>query len=259
MSGWQELEEEAARWRDLGRTADLWWRDDDAADATPALDRLLDIRNAADAPLALAVVPSRATAALAARLAGEAAVDVLQHGYAHANHAPPGDKKIELGPHRPAMLVLGDLGTGWLALERLFGGKALPVVVPPWNRIAPALLPALPEIGFTGLSAFGPRKRADPVRGLRQVNTHVDLIDWKQTRGFVGEGTALDRLIAALSRGRLGIAAGSPEPIGILSHHLAMDEPAWDFLKSLLGRAKTLPGIKLAPAVDLFASREARG
>ncbi len=259
MNGWQALEAEIGRWRDLGRTVDLWWRDDDAVDAGPALDRLLDIRAATGMPLALAVVPSQATAALAARLAGEGAVDVLQHGYAHTNHAPPGDKKIELGPHRPAMLVLGELGTGWLALERLFGRKAQPVMVPPWNRIAPALIPTLPEIGFVGLSTFGPRKRRDPVRGLRQVNTHVDLIAWQETRGFVGEAAALGQLVAALTRARAGIPGGNAEPIGILSHHLAMDEPAWDFLQSFLEGAKTLSGVKLVPAVELFASREARG
>lgn len=259
MSGWQAVEAEVARWRDLGRSVDLWWRDDDAVDASAALDRLLEIRDAAGAPLALAVVPARATAALAERLAGEPAVDVLQHGYAHTNHAPAGDKKIELGPHRPAMLVLGELGTGWLALERLLARKALPVMVPPWNRIAPALVPTLPEIGFTGVSTFGPRRRAEPVRGLRQVNTHVDLIDWKATRGFVGEEAALGQLVAALAHARAGIPAGNAEPIGILSHHLAMDEPAWDFLKLLVERAQASPGVKLVPAVDLFASREARG
>ena len=56
------------------------------------------------------------------------------------------------------MIVLGELGTGWLALERLFGGRALSVMVPPWNRIAPALVPTLPEIGFRGLSTFGLRR-----------------------------------------------------------------------------------------------------
>ena len=88
------------------------------------------------------------------------AVDVLQHGYAHINHATPNEKKVEIGPHRPAMIVLGELGTGWLALERLFGDRPLSIMVPPWNRIAPALVPTLPEIGFTGLSTFGHRRRA---------------------------------------------------------------------------------------------------
>ena len=145
MSGWQALEDELARWRDAGRSAEVWWRDDDAADVGPELDRLLGVHRESDTPLALAVVPSQATSDLAARLAGEPGIDLLQHGYAHVNHAPLGDgKKMELGPHRPAMVVLGELGTGWLALERLFGNRPLAVIVPPWNRIAPALVPTLP-------------------------------------------------------------------------------------------------------------------
>ena len=68
MSTWQDLADEAARWQEAGRTADLWWRDDDAADAGPELDRLLAIQRDTGAPLALAVVPARATPALADRL-----------------------------------------------------------------------------------------------------------------------------------------------------------------------------------------------
>ena len=149
MSTWADLFDEAARWSQAGRTAELWWRDDDAADVGPALERLLAIHRDTGVPVALAVVPATATQALADRLAGEPGVDLLQHGYAHVNHATRGDnKKIELGSERPAMLVLGELGTGRLALERLFGARPLPVLVPPWNRIVPALVPALPEIGF---------------------------------------------------------------------------------------------------------------
>lgn len=250
MTSWQALSDEAARWRDAGRTADLWWRDDDAADVDPALDRLLAIHCDTAAPLALAVVPARATAALAQRLVGQPGVDVLQHGYAHMNHAAPPDKKIELGLQRPAMIVLGELGTGWMALERLFAIQALPVMVPPWNRIADILVPTLPEIGYRGLSTFGPRKRAQPVRGFRQVNTHVDLIDWKAGGGFVGEDAALAALVEALGRSR----GGDGEPIGLLSHHLAMDGRAWDFLRSVLEATKTTQGLCVRAARELFAS-----
>jgi hypothetical protein len=254
MTGWAALDEEVARWRDAGREIDLWWRDDDAADVGPALDRLLQVRHTVGAPLALAVVPAQATAALAARLAGEPMVDVLQHGYAHVNHALPTEKKSELGQQRPAMMVLGDLGTGWMALERLFGPRALAVLVPPWNRIAPTLVPALPEIGFAGLSTFGIRTRPEPVRGLLQVNTHLDLIDWRGGRGFVGLDAALSALVQVLGAARIKTG----EPAGILSHHLAMDEAAWDFLMSLMGRARTMSGLKIRPARELFASREPR-
>ena len=254
MSGWTDFEAEVARWHDGGRDVELWWRDDDAADVGPALERLLATHRQTRVPLALAVVPAKATQALAARLADEPAIDLLQHGYGHVNHAPPADKKIELGAHRPAMMVLGELGAGWLAMERLFGARPLPVLVPPWNRIAPALVPTLPEIGFAGLSTFGTRGRAEPVRGLRQINTHVDLLDWKASRRFVGEQAALAGLVASLAAAR----AGRGEPIGILSHHLAMDEAAWDFLISLWGRARTTQGVKMPAAHELFASREAR-
>ena len=252
MTSWAAIDEELVRWRDEGRELRLWWRDDDAADATPELDRLLALQRAHGAPLAIAIVPAGATPALAARLAQEPAVDLLQHGYAHTNHAPAGDKKEELGPHRPAMVVLGELGTGWLALQRLFGTRALPVMVPPWNRIAAGLVPALPEIGYRGLSTFGIRRRVRPVCGLLQVNTHLDLIDWK-TRRFAGADAVLAAFAAALSAAR---ATG--EPIGLLSHHLAMDGPAWDFLNSFWGRVGGLPGVNLAPAYELFASGEAR-
>jgi hypothetical protein len=254
VSVWRSFDDEVARWRDAGRRVVLWWRDDDAAEATPALDRLLAMRDEAALPLALAVVPARATADLARRLASEPEVDVLQHGYAHVNHAAATQKKIELGDQRPVMVVLGELGTGWLALERLFGRRALPVLVPPWNRIAPALVPTLPEIGFHGLSTFGRRPRAAPVRGLAQVNTHVDLVDWKGGHGFVGREAALSALVRALATAR----AGDGEPVGLLSHHLAMDEAAWNFLRSFWGTARTRPGVKICPAQELFASREAR-
>jgi len=262
VSDWRALEDELALWRAAGRTAELWWRDDDAADVGPELDRLLDLQRETAMPLALAVVPAHATPALAQRLADEPGVDLLQHGYAHVNHAPPGDgKKIELGPHRPAMIVLGELGTGWLALERLFGDRPLGVMVPPWNRIAPALVPTLPEIGFTGLSTFGARARAQPVRGLRQINTHVDLIDWKGPidlkgkRGFAGEEAVLSALVRALAQAR----TGAGEPVGLLSHHLAMDGGAWDFLRSFWERTRTMSGMRVRSARELFAARNSDG
>jgi hypothetical protein len=252
MTSWAAIDEELARWRDAGRIPTLWWRDDDAVDATPALDRLLSLQRTHGVPLALAVVPAGATPALAARLAQVSGVDLLQHGYAHSNHAPAGEKKAELGPERPAMMVLGELGTGWLALERLFGPTVLPVLVPPWNRIAPGLVPALPEIGFRGLSTFGIRPRTRLVSGWVQVNTHIDLIDWR-TRCFAG----VEAVLGAFARA-LAVARDSDEPLGLLSHHLAMDEPAWDFLSSFWERVGGTPGIGIAAANSLFASREAR-
>lgn len=268
MTTWSLLDDELARWRDAGRTAELWWRDDDAVEETPALERLLALQQESGVPLALAVVPARATQGLAHRLEGCAGVSVLQHGYGHVNHALEGAKKSELGAERPAMVVLGELATGAMALEQLFAsaafaGRRLPVLVPPWNRIASGLVWALPEIGFTGLSTYAtPKDRAGSrplrVRGLRQVDTHVDLIDWRGGRGFVGEEFALAALIAALQESRTSEGKADATPVGVLSHHLAMDEGAWDFLRSLWGRVSGKAGVRIPAAREFFASREAR-
>src|SRR5579872_2203932 len=154
-TGWGALEAELDIWQSAGRTASFWWRDDDAITRTRALDRLLALSE--DAPIALAVVPGYAERALAERLADIPAVTVLQHGWRHINHAPAGERKSELGAHRPLGQRLEQLRLGWERLRSLFGPRALGVLVPPWNRIAPDLVARLPELGLHGLSISGAR------------------------------------------------------------------------------------------------------
>ena len=107
--GWDALRDELRRWGDAGLCATFWWRDDDAQDHTPALDRLLRLASALEVVPALAVIPAGATPALAETLKAAAHVDVLQHGYAHRNHAPSAHKKAELGAHRPLTAVTQEL------------------------------------------------------------------------------------------------------------------------------------------------------
>jgi hypothetical protein len=85
-----------------------------------------------------------------------------------------------------------------------------------------------------------------------QVNTHIDLIDWR-TRRFAGA----EAVLGAFSRA-LVAARESQEPLGVLSHHLAMDEAGWDFLSSFWEKVGGTPGLSIAAANSLFASREAR-
>src|SRR5690606_25310203 len=111
------------------------------------------------------------------------------------NHAGPGQKKQELGGHRPAEAALADLAAGRHRLAALFGQDLAPVLVPPWNRIAPEVAARLPEIGFRGLSTFGAGDVTEP-SGITVVNTHVDPIDWHGTRSLADAG-ALIRLVTA--------------------------------------------------------------
>lgn len=225
---WTELSDEMARWRAAGRSPRFWLRDDDAIQPTEALDRLLDVTRRTNVPLALASIPQGARKALADRLAGERHVRVLVHGWAHANHAPEGQKKQELGLHRPIDIVLGELAEGRERIAGLFAEAAAPVLVPPWNRIDKALVPHLPGLGFSGLSVFG-RPFAAP---LAVVNSTVDIMDWHGTRGCRNHAAILGEVVAALRRAFAD--AGEP-PVGLLIHHLVHDDAAWAFLDRLFG------------------------
>ncbi len=250
MNSWSDLAAELDAWHRAGRRAAIWWRDDDAVEPSAALDRLLEIARRRGAILMLAVIPARATPALARRIAmaGPDAVPV-QHGFAHLNHAPAGARKWELGTHRPLDAVLADLTRGRARMDALFAGDWLPVMVPPWNRIAPEAAAALGGLGYGGLSALGPRGRVFAGPGVLQVNTHLDIMRWRAPRGFLGVEAALKQLRAHLEDRRLG-RADPAEPSGILTHHLAHDAPAWDFLDRLLGL------LQAHPAVDFTAPRE---
>src|SRR5690606_4881180 len=106
---WEALDAELDRWGQSGRTAWLWWRDDDAAEITPALERLLALHRDTAVPLTIAVVPATATPELAGRLNAEPAVTIAQHGLAHVNHAAVTQKKSEFPSSRPKLAALEDL------------------------------------------------------------------------------------------------------------------------------------------------------
>ncbi|RWX19674.1 polysaccharide deacetylase [Rhizobium hidalgonense] len=241
---WEPLRRELDRWQAAGRVARFWLRDDDAIEPTPDLETLLALTGDNAVPLTLAVIPGLTGEALAARLAEEPGVSVAVHGWSHTNHAGPERKKQELGAERPAEIVLGELGDGLRLLQRLYPARFLSVLVPPWNRIDAALIPALPDLGFAGLSVYGRVKQGGPIPLL---NTHVDIIDWHGTRGGRAEGELVAELVAEL-RDRF---AGSDEPIGVLAHHLVHDAAAWDFLSALFAVTRH-PAVRWLPASALL-------
>ena len=212
-----------------GRPATLWLRDDDAVEPTPALDRLFDLPRAG-IPLTIAAIPSGTAPALAQAVAAVPGVEVAQHGWSHTNHAGPGEKKQELGAHRPLGVVMEEVARGLRHLSALCGPRFTPLMVPPWNRIAPQVTAALPAAGFRALSVYGP-VRPGP---LPQINTQVDLIDWHGTRGGRDARVIEEEILAAMSKG----------PVGILTHHLVHDAAAWGVLEALARVTLSHPGCR---------------
>lgn len=249
MTGWIDLSAELDAWQAAGRAATLWWRDDDATEPSAALDRLLGLAGSYGVAPAVAVIPARATAALAERLRGHEGSAVWQHGYAHANHAPPGATKAEIGPHRPVGVMLGELALGRLMLDRLFGARWPKVIVPPYNRIAATLAASLTLAGYVGLSTYG--ARAMKCQGLIQVNSHIDIMEWTTTRAFLGEGPCLALAVGHLRARRAG-TVDADEPTGLLTHHLAHDEAAWAFVDRFIERTRAHPAARWLPASALF-------
>ncbi len=248
MTGWDDLDREVETWAKAGRQAALWWRDDDAVRATPELERALTLSAATATPVALAVIPRDAEDSLARRLADAPAATVLQHGFAHANHAGSEERQNEYGPERPLAARLAELAQGWQRLARF--PRRLPVLVAPWNRLADDLPPALPEAGLFGLSTLGVRPAAEAAPGVRQVNVHVDIMNW-QTRRFTGVGAALGQLITHLRARREG-DADPDEATGVMTHHGFHDEDAWGFIAELIGRTQGRRGVLWVPAAEAF-------
>ncbi len=74
---------------------------------------------------------------------------VLQHGWRHANRARSG-KKSEFPSGLSASVAAAEIAAGRDRLAALFGSRALPVFVPPWNRFAPELLAVARRIRYRG-------------------------------------------------------------------------------------------------------------
>lgn len=224
---WARLQAEIARRGGVR----FWWRDDDAAAPSPALERLL----AFGIPISLAVVPDAAVPELFKKMGNHVAV--LQHGSDHVNRAAPGEKKTEFPAAEPDAQALERLAAARGRLRRLAGERALPVLVPPWNRIREELAAKIGSIGLTGLSRDG---RAKAVQGIRQVNTHIDIVAWHEGRRFIGEEQALSAALELMEM---------TQPLGWLTHHAVHDEAAWSFLEKLA----RLEGVRWQSGGELFS------
>ena len=251
MSPWRDFLHELDCWHGAGCMATFWWRDDDAVTATPQLAELMALRDEFDIPIAIAVIPAGADPSLVKAVTGGGGAFVLQHGCAHRDHATDGSKKIELGGNRSESEIAAGLRDGRERLAALFGERLLPVVVPPWNRIDPGIVPLLPALGYEGLSMFAGRRERAAGDDLVTVNTHIDIIDWRGTRAFCGERRALDAAIRHLAARRQG-RTDNRAPTGLLTHHLAHDSGCWGFIRRFLAETSAHPAARWISARSAF-------
>jgi len=235
------------------RTPKFWLRDDDAVRPSRSLDRLLSLTAEYSVPLTLAVIPAHTDDALVQVLADTEHVSVALHGWSHTNYAARTEKKQELGKHRPVSECLDTLRLGRDKLSELFGPRFLPVLVPPWNRISDEIVEQLSTLDITCLSTFGDERPSNerlgeqPTSMVIQINSHIDIIDWKGSRG----GRELTDLVEQM---RVELLNNRPF-LGVLSHHLVHDEAAWVFLEQLFALTACNSLVDWVSINDLMATQ----
>jgi len=215
------LNHELAIWRRAWRTPFLWWRDDDCRTATPELDRLLNARG--DLPLTLAVIPDGDLPELARRLASLRGVSLAQHGVDHENRLATGGPRSEFPPDLPQASINAAVAAGRFRMEA--EGLAPLTFVPPWNEPDDRQIEAIRAAGYTSYSAGA---RGAPLRGLAHVAAAVDILRWKGKPHFRGRWRVFNAIRVQLEIRRASHAFA--DPVGLLTHHLAHDEDAWNFL-----------------------------
>ena len=118
-------------------------------------------------------------------------------------------------------------------MRDLFGKRLLPIFVPPWNRLDPALLPVLAQAGYLGVSTYLPRDKRQAAPGLVQINTHIDPIFWRGDRGLAPSEDQIAHIVRLLQDRRFG-KSDATEPLGFLSHHLVHNADIWNFTTTCL-------------------------
>lgn len=202
----------------------FWWRDDDAVEPTPPLERLLCLTESIGAPLLIASIPAYATVALADRLQG-LDVTVGTHGFAHVSHAPDGQKKAEFGAHRPLAALAADAKAGKARIDAMFGDLAAPIFIPPWNRMMPELAKPLATLGFEAFSAYA--QRTPSVEPLVRLDALIDPIEWRGSRSAVSPDPLIRHVAELLE---------SDAPIGLMTHHLVHDDSIWELTGAVVRR-----------------------
>jgi hypothetical protein len=248
----QRISDELDKWKRVGMTAAMWWRDDDAAEPCVELDRLIRLSDGHAVPCGLATIPTRSGEPLGKVVSRAQYIWIIQHGYAHKNHAPSGAGAWELGLHRPKFAVLDDLRKGMLTLSQLFNDRFVPVVVPPWNKMDSELMPSLSDMGFLGVSASYKRQRPTSPAGIRVADAHCDVLSWKKKQaGFAGVEHCVTDIVEHLKDKRTG-SVDSDEPTCVLTHHLEMDEAAWDFMEGLFSVTSAHCALQWVSPADIW-------
>jgi len=246
---WSPLRAELSKWRRKNMTLPVWWRDDDAIEVTPHLERLVTRSEAIGVPIHLAIIPRDASKELAEFIKATGLIVPVVHGWSHTDHQPDADTNSEFGEARPRDIRCEEAGEGLRRLQRMMGDGVCPMFVPPWNRVGGDMLADLPALGYRYLSTCNPRDVEEPAAGLQVINTHIDPIYWRPSRQMSHPELVIEKMTNLLKKRRQG-KSDNAEPFGLLTHHLAHSPKIWEFCRQYWMELLDGP-------VDIFDARRA--
>jgi len=273
-----EVRRELDGWAERGLRARFWVRDDDACEASAPLAQLHDLAAEHDIIIGLAVIPGKIRPSLLEFLTEtQRRFYPMCHGWQHINHARPGRKPSEFGGERAISALIEDGQSALCAFREHFGDREV-VFVPPFGQISSAMVKALPEIGFAGLSTGPgwlerklsilssfkihvpkvhiPKMKIWHRPGVRRLDVQIDPIDWRRRTAHAMD-TICGAIVRCLRPRRMGFIS-SDVPIGLVTHHLAHDTRIWETCNDVLGLLRRHGGVEFLDAGEFFTGTTRR-
>lgn len=249
------LLDELNKWSSTGRICKFWWRDDDLQRVTPALEMLSNLSHEFSAPVLVAVIPGNADVNLAKETADMSTLVFCQHGFMHINHESNTSLKSEFGASRHIKDIELDLINGKNRMKELFRGRFFEVFVPPWNTISNEAIPLLKYLDYIGISLFA-EMESDNKTPLTITNTHIDIANWSTAPKVKCYPTPIliSQLVNRLKFQRLKFDTDT-DPVGILTHHKAMHEDSFSFMRQLLTATQSYDFVKWLSPQEIFVKK----
>jgi len=228
MTTWSDLRVELAECTKVGVCPSFWWRDDDLGRQDSRLPLFWRIVDRVKVPICAAVVPGWIDVGIADEIRGRTTISVVQHGSSHVAYC----KLTEYPTFRNKKIVGDEIGSGWKKIKTVFGDKAFPIFVPPWNHISPKFGSELEDLGFVAYSSrilTGPWVSSN-LGKVREIPVHVNTT--RPGAIYIGDEVFLESIVRHLRARRKGLAHPII-PTGVLTHYF-IDPVAFDAMEKLV-------------------------
>jgi hypothetical protein len=210
----------------------LFIRNDDVWTLDQSFRAFFDLMLGQKIPVVYGVIPAKLQedAARFLRRAKEKdpeLLDIVQHGYAHVNHAPAGDHhKYEFGETRTYAEQYEDIAKGMQIMRHAFGESLTPGFIPPYHSDDASTIDAIEALGIPLYSSR--LKVPRPAKKFIEIPAQI----WANRADEQGVASPMD--FHGLSRDLASVLASGPITGIVFRHHMMTNPKDQDVLKALM-------------------------